>query len=106
MSRKALALARSESFDAALLDVNLDGEMSWEIADVLKERGIPFAFSTGYDQSNMLPEHLAGTQVLVNLYRIDDVKRRLRKMTAAGPALVTAEFHNSIGADFCPAALR
>jgi len=36
---QALALARAEDFDAALLDVNLDGEMSWEVADVLKERG-------------------------------------------------------------------
>ena len=87
---EALALARSATFDAALLDVNLDGEMSWEVADVLKERGIPFAFSTGYDQSNILPEHLAGTQVLAKPYRIDDVERRLRKMMAAGPALVTA----------------
>ena len=87
---EALALAQSATFDAALLDVNLDGEMSWEIADVLKQRGIPFAFSTGYDQSNILPEHLAGTQVLAKPYRIDDVERRLRKMMAAGQTLVTA----------------
>jgi len=79
---EGLALARSETFDAALLDVNLDGEMSWEIADVLNDRQIPFAFSTGYDQSNMLPAHLVGTQILAKPYRIDDVERRLRKMMA------------------------
>jgi chemotaxis family two-component system sensor kinase Cph1 len=79
---EGVALARSEAFDAALLDVNLDGEMSWDIADVLKERGIPFVFSTGYDQSNMLPDRLAGAQVLAKPYRIDDVERRLRQMMA------------------------
>ena len=77
-------MARAETFDAALLDVNLDGEMSWEIADVLTARGIPFAFSTGYDQTDMLPSHLAGSQVLAKPYRLDDVARRLRQMMAIG----------------------
>ena len=87
---QALALARSEAVDAALLDVNLDGEMSWEVADALKGRAIPFAFSTGYDQSNMLPERFAGTDVMAKPYRIDDVERRLRHMMAAAPASATA----------------
>ena len=87
---EALALARSETFDAALLDVNLNGEMSWEIADVLIARRIPFAFSTGYDQSNILPDHLVGTSVLAKPYRIDDVERRLRKMMAGGSNPVMA----------------
>lgn len=81
---EALVLARTETFDAALLDVNLDGEMSWEIADVLSARQIPFAFTTGYDQSNILPDHLVGAPVLAKPYSIDDVERRLRSMMAAG----------------------
>jgi light-regulated signal transduction histidine kinase (bacteriophytochrome) len=81
---EALVLARTETFDAALLDVNLDGEMSWEIADVLRARQIPFAFTTGYDQSNILPDHLVGAPVLAKPYRIDDVERRLRNMMAVG----------------------
>jgi CheY-like chemotaxis protein len=36
--------------DAALLDVNLRGEMAFEAADRLLARGVPFAFATGYDQ--------------------------------------------------------
>lgn len=81
---QALALARTETFDAALLDVNLDGEMSWEVADVLKARSIPFAFSTGYNQQNLLPAHLAGAHVLAKPYRIEDVERKLRQMMAEG----------------------
>lgn len=45
---KALALIRTEPFDLATLDVNLDGQRSDPIAEALSDRGIPFAFSTGY----------------------------------------------------------
>ena len=48
-----LALARQElakrNFDGALLDVNLDGRPCPELADLLIERDMPFAFVTGYD---------------------------------------------------------
>jgi DNA-binding response OmpR family regulator len=40
--------ARSLEIDMALLDVNLDGLRSFPVADILRERGIPFAFLTGY----------------------------------------------------------
>lgn len=46
----ALLAAKTESFDIAILDVNLDGEPSYPIADVLKARGIPFIFATGYGE--------------------------------------------------------
>ena len=45
---KALAMLNEQRFDLAILDVNLGGEKSYPIADVLIARGIPFAFSTGY----------------------------------------------------------
>jgi CheY-like chemotaxis protein len=49
---KALALlASGESFDAAVLDINLRGQAVFPVADALIERGIPFVFATGYDQS-------------------------------------------------------
>ena len=78
----ALALARTETFDVAMLDVNLDGEMSWEVADALLARQIPFAFSTGYDQENLLPARFAGNLVLSKPYRLKDVERQLRQMMA------------------------
>ena len=46
---EALKLAETTDADIALLDVNLDGELSWAVADVLKARGVPFVFATGYD---------------------------------------------------------
>ena len=44
----AIEQARTLSFDLAVLDVNLDGHLSFPIADVLRTRGIPFLFATGY----------------------------------------------------------
>jgi CheY-like chemotaxis protein len=51
----AIALARKEALDAAVLDVNLDGENVYPAAEELKARGIPFIFATGYGEST-LPE--------------------------------------------------
>lgn len=39
--------------DGAVLDVNLQGEMVYPVADALRERGVPFVFATGYDRSHI-----------------------------------------------------
>jgi PAS domain S-box-containing protein len=44
----AIALIEKEDIDAALLDANLGGHRSDDVALALTERGIPFAFVTGY----------------------------------------------------------
>ncbi|MBV9841344.1 MAG: response regulator [Sphingomonadaceae bacterium] len=51
------------AIDGVLLDINLRGEMAFEVADTLQSRGIPFAFVTGYD-SGTLPERFSGTESL------------------------------------------
>jgi CheY-like chemotaxis protein len=51
----ALALAHDGAFDVAMLDVNLAGERSFPVADVLAERGIPFVFATGYGLQGIEP---------------------------------------------------
>ena len=51
---QATRLAQTaEQIDGALLDINLRGEMSYPIADVLRARGVRFVFTTGYDKSNI-----------------------------------------------------
>ncbi len=44
----AMAAVDAGDVDAAILDVNLDGEMVYPLADILTERGLPFIFVTGY----------------------------------------------------------
>ncbi len=36
------------TFDLAVLDVNINGQLSFPIAEILKSRNIPFVFATGY----------------------------------------------------------
>ena len=51
----ALTLALQAEIDIGLLDINVDGSVVFPVADVLRFRGIPFIFSTGYDFRS-LPE--------------------------------------------------
>lgn len=48
-------ITRTEHLDAAVLDINLHGEMSFSVADRLIARGIPFVFATGYSTSVLPP---------------------------------------------------
>jgi DNA-binding response OmpR family regulator len=47
----------NSTFDVAVLDVNMNGEMSFPLAHELKARGVPFIFLSGYGAS-VLPEEL------------------------------------------------
>jgi CheY-like chemotaxis protein len=79
---EAQVLVQADHFDAALLDVNLDGEMSWGIAAALLARGIPFAFGTGYDVTTILPEALKGSRIFSKPYRIHEIEHHVRLMLA------------------------
>jgi DNA-binding response OmpR family regulator len=48
-------LANNADLDGAFLDINLVGKVSFAIADILMQRGIPVAFLTGY-QDATIPE--------------------------------------------------
>lgn len=45
----AIRLLAEEKPDLALLDVNLDGEEVYTVAEALSTAGVPFVFATGYD---------------------------------------------------------
>lgn len=55
--RQAEALIGSEIIDVALLDIHLNGETSFGIADVLAGRGIPYIFSSGFSRRQIPPAH-------------------------------------------------
>jgi CheY-like chemotaxis protein len=55
---QALAMIDAgEAIDVAVLDVNLNGQTSYPIADALAARGVPFVFSTGYDKDRLLDDY-------------------------------------------------
>jgi PAS domain S-box-containing protein len=49
----AMAALKREDFHAAVLDVNLDGEAVYPVADAVVERGLPFVFVTGYSSEGI-----------------------------------------------------
>ena len=57
------AIAAATDLDAAILDINLSGEMVFPVADRLERLGIPFIFATGYDP-DVLPDRHADKIVL------------------------------------------
>jgi PAS domain S-box-containing protein len=61
---EASRLAEEANLSAAVLDVNLGGDMIDPVAARLLARGIPFVFVTGYDARRVLPEALRGAPAL------------------------------------------
>jgi CheY-like chemotaxis protein len=51
-NRGAIELINSQVFDAAMLDMNLNGKDSSDVADALAESGVPFAYATGNSVSD------------------------------------------------------
>jgi DNA-binding response OmpR family regulator len=53
----SIAELRREKPDCALVDINLGDGPSFEIAEELKRRDVPFLFLTGYDAPSVPTEH-------------------------------------------------
>lgn len=51
----AQAAAQNERFDAALLDINLNGQSALPVADELADREIPFIIMSGYGREILAP---------------------------------------------------
>jgi DNA-binding response OmpR family regulator len=54
---QAVKLARTASFDIAILDVNVNGKMISPVAEVIEARNRPFIFATGYGAHGLPPEY-------------------------------------------------
>jgi CheY-like chemotaxis protein len=52
---QAIELVKNSSFDAAVLDINLRGETSADVADELRARNIPFITIPGYARPQQPP---------------------------------------------------
>lgn len=72
----AMKKAISLSFDVAILDVNLNGQQTFPIAEALNERGLPFVFATGYG-SGSLPAQLQHAPVLQKPFHQYELERAL-----------------------------
>lgn len=79
---QALAAAREDDFDFAVLDINLAGETSFPVADVLRERRIPFLFISGYT-SGGVTEQYRNEARLRKPFRAVDLERAIGSLAGA-----------------------
>jgi CheY-like chemotaxis protein len=79
---EAMALAGADGIDCAVLDVNLGGQPIFPLADLLREKGRPFAFATGYGDAG-LRDVDRGSPVLQKPFREGDLARVLGELRTA-----------------------
>lgn len=53
--RDALAIVEKRPVDAAVVDINLQGELAFEVVDALLAKGIRTGFATGYASETIPP---------------------------------------------------
>jgi DNA-binding response OmpR family regulator len=73
--------AADGEFSAAILDVNLDGEEVYPVADILAKRSMPFIFVTGYGEQS-LPERYRDRPALQKPFQADQLERTLSNLLA------------------------
>lgn len=78
---EAITLAENEQIDCAVLDVNLGGQPIFPLADILRAKGAPFAFATGYGDAG-LRDVDRGSPVLQKPFRESDLARILGELRA------------------------
>ena len=80
---EAIEMVKTIDLDVAVLDVNLDGETSWEIGETLLARGLPFLFATGYDSATVLPPSLSSAPVIGKPFQPETLRTMLTKLVSA-----------------------
>ena len=70
---RALDLIEKQQIEVAVLDLNLDGQDTYAIADALQRKNLPFIFATGYGSAGLRKEY--GNQpVLQKPFQISDLE--------------------------------
>ncbi len=96
--KDALEACQEGGFDAALLDVNLNGDSSMPVAAALKARSCPFAFTTGYGSNGVDDAH-RDMPVLTKPYALGDLEAMLGALAdqLAGTSSMTSSVDSNRG---------
>lgn len=78
---QALALMKGESFHGATLDVNLNGDKSYPVADALAASGVPFLFVTGYGPHG-LSERYRGSPILDKPFHCEKLVEMVSRLSS------------------------
>jgi CheY-like chemotaxis protein len=77
----ATRLAARAKIDLAILDINLSGVPSFPVAEILRRRGIPFVFATGYGADGLSAE-FRNEPALRKPYELRDLRRAIEEALA------------------------
>ena len=80
----ALAAIEGNSFDMAILDVNLKGENVWPVAHALRNLDVPFVLASG-GHVDPPPSEFARVPMIDKPYTIDRIKPAIEQAVAASP---------------------
>ena len=78
-ANRALSVIAAQTFDAAMLDMNLNGKDSLAVADALAARGVPFVFCTGNTSNSNRGDHL-DRPILRKPFREEDLATALARL--------------------------
>jgi len=81
----AIHAANNERFDGAVLDMNLNGEIVYPLAELLTAQSVPFVFVTGYAPRGVDPR-FGAVPVLQKPVAEADLIRTLKTILAAQPS--------------------
>jgi two-component SAPR family response regulator len=81
---KAVSRLERDRVDLALLDIRLNGETTYDLADTLLDRAIPFAFLTGYSRAD-IPARFRHIQVLQKPVAPIEMNDVIASLSGSGP---------------------
>jgi two-component SAPR family response regulator len=80
----AMSLAETQSFDLALLDINIAGSLVTPVVHVLDRRSVPIVFVSGYSNQTM-PAELRGRLLVQKPFLQDALRDAINRTIAQAP---------------------
>ena len=74
---RGMELAKTSDIDMAILDINVRGQTSFPIAQILRDRSVPFIFSSGYGEGGLI-DGFRDELVLTKPYDTEGLRRILQ----------------------------
>jgi DNA-binding response OmpR family regulator len=71
---RGMEIAQNGDIDMAILDINVRGVLSFPIAEVLRDRGVPVIFASGYGQLGLIAA-FRGAHILTKPFDIIGLAR-------------------------------
>lgn len=81
---QALEMATADDVDVVLLDIKLQGEDAYPVADLLVARGVPYAIMSGYSRKDLPPRFGEDTVMLRKPFRAETLLDTIKALLALG----------------------